>query len=74
MTRPRHSERVHLLPATHLLRYLPFHTGGSGLGPCNFFFENGLYPRPAVFRANDTIPLSKYELILRELGTQAFHP
>lgn len=41
----------------------------SGLGPCNFFFENGLYPRPTVFRANDTIPLSKYELILRELDT-----
>lgn len=36
-------------------------------GPCNFFFENGLYPRPAVFRASPDIPRSSYETILREL-------
>jgi len=41
----------------------------NGPGPCNFFFENGLYPRPTVFRASDAIPLSKYELILKELDT-----
>jgi hypothetical protein len=38
-------------------------------GPCNFFFENGLYPRPAVFRATPDIRLSPYENILRELDT-----
>jgi hypothetical protein len=36
-------------------------------GPCNFFFENGLYPRPGVFRASPDIRLSSYENILREL-------
>ena len=38
-------------------------------GPCNFFFENGLYPRPGVFRATPDIPLSSYETILRELDS-----
>jgi hypothetical protein len=38
-------------------------------GPCNFFFENGLYPRPAVFRATPDIRLSAYENILRELDS-----
>ena len=38
-------------------------------GPCNFFFENGLYPRPAVFRATSDIRLSPYEKILRELDS-----
>lgn len=38
-------------------------------GPCNFFFENGLYPRPAIFRATPDIPLSAYENILRELDS-----
>ena len=37
--------------------------------PCNFFFENGLYPRPAVFRATPDIRLSAYENILRELDS-----
>jgi hypothetical protein len=36
-------------------------------GPCNFFFENGLYPRPDVFRTAPDIPPSSYEKILREL-------
>ncbi|MFW2367856.1 MAG: hypothetical protein ACN4GW_15680, partial [Desulforhopalus sp.] len=36
-------------------------------GPCNFFFENGLYPRPGVFRSNPDIRQSSYENILREL-------
>lgn len=36
-------------------------------GPCNFFFENGLYPRPGVFRATPDIRISSYEDILREL-------
>lgn len=35
--------------------------------PCNFFFENGLYPRPEVFRETPDIRLSPYEKILREL-------
>jgi hypothetical protein len=38
-------------------------------GPCNFFFENGLYSRPAVYRATPDIRLSPYEKILRELDT-----
>jgi len=38
-------------------------------GPCNFFFENGLYPRPGVFRAFPNIGVSSYEKILRELDS-----
>ncbi len=38
-------------------------------GPCNYFFENGLYPRPAVFRATPDIRLSPYEKIFKELDT-----
>ena len=38
-------------------------------GPCNFFFENGLYPRPDVFRRTPDIRPSSYEKILRELDT-----
>lgn len=38
-------------------------------GPCNFFFENGLYLRPAVFRKTLDIPPSPYEEILRELDS-----
>lgn len=38
-------------------------------GPCNFFFENGLYPRPEVFRSTPDIRLSPYEIILRELDS-----
>lgn len=37
--------------------------------PCNFFFENGLYPRPDVFRRTPEIRLSPYEKILRELDS-----
>ncbi len=36
-------------------------------GPCNYFFENGLYPRPSVFRKTPDIPQSPYEKILQEL-------
>ncbi len=36
-------------------------------GPCNFFFENGLYPRPDDFRKTLDIRPSSYEKILREL-------
>ena len=35
--------------------------------PCNFFFENGLYPRPGVFPTTPDIGPSHYENILREL-------
>jgi hypothetical protein len=38
-------------------------------GPCNFFFANGLYPRPAVFRGNSNIRQSRYEKILQELDS-----
>jgi len=45
------------------------HRRENSPGPCNYFFENGLYPRQAVFRANEDIPHSRYELILQELDT-----
>ncbi len=38
-------------------------------GPCNYFFENGEYPRPSVQRPGWDIPLSKYENIFRELDS-----
>ena len=38
-------------------------------GPCNFFFENGLYPRKGVFRKTLDIPPSSYKRILRELDS-----
>ncbi|MEW6673149.1 MAG: hypothetical protein AB1427_15700 [Thermodesulfobacteriota bacterium] len=36
-------------------------------GPCNYFFENGDYPRPSVQRLGEDIPPSRYESIFREL-------
>ncbi len=38
-------------------------------GPCNFFFENGQYPRPDVFRSTPDIQLSPYEKIFKELDS-----
>ena len=38
-------------------------------GMANYFFEDGLYPRPAVFRASASIPLSPFETIFRELDS-----
>lgn len=38
-------------------------------GPCNYFFENGEYPRPPVGRRGENIPLSRYEDILAELDS-----
>ncbi len=38
-------------------------------GPCNFFFENGLYTRPDVYRATPDIRRSRYEIIFRELDS-----
>lgn len=38
-------------------------------GPCNYFFENGLYPRQVVFRGAPDIRLSYYEKIFRELDS-----
>lgn len=38
-------------------------------GPCNYFFENGEYPRPSVQRSGINIPLSRYENIFRELDS-----
>ncbi|SHO43767.1 hypothetical protein [Desulfopila aestuarii] len=37
--------------------------------PCNFFFENGLYPRPDAFRATQEIRHSSYEKIYMELDS-----
>lgn len=41
-------------------------------GPCNYFFENGEYPRPPVQRWGRAIPLSRYEDIFRELDSAFF--
>jgi len=41
----------------------------NGPGPCNYFFENTMYPRPVVFRATPGIRLSSYEKIFRELDS-----
>lgn len=38
-------------------------------GPCNYFFENGLYDRPTVFRAHPEIRKSHFEEILKELDS-----
>lgn len=38
-------------------------------GPCNYFFDNGLYPRPEVYRETSDIRLSPYETILCELDS-----
>lgn len=38
-------------------------------GPCNYFFENGLYTRPNVLRAAEDIRRSCYEDIFRELDS-----
>lgn len=46
----------------------PYRRKGA-CGPCNYFFENGEYPRPAVRRAHGSIPPSHYEEILKELDS-----
>jgi len=46
----------------------PYYRDNSS-SPCNFFFDNGLYTRPRVFRANQDIPLSPYEKIFKELDS-----
>ena len=38
-------------------------------GMANYFFEDGLYPRPRVFRAEGSIPPSPFETIFRELDS-----
>ena len=38
-------------------------------GACNYFFENGEYPRPPLQRAGENIPPSPYEDILTELDS-----
>ena len=46
----------------------PFRRRGAP-GVCNYFFEDGLYPRPAVRRKTETIPASRFEDILKELDS-----
>lgn len=46
----------------------PYHRDNCH-GPCNYFFENGLYPRLDVMRTTPDIRLSPYEKILRELDS-----
>ncbi|BBO93292.1 hypothetical protein [Desulfosarcina ovata] len=38
-------------------------------GAGNYFFEDGLYPRPDVWRADSAIPASPFEVILSELDS-----
>lgn len=38
-------------------------------GACNYFFENGQYPRPPVHRSDAGIRMSPYETILKELDS-----
>ena len=38
-------------------------------GVCNYFFEDGLYPRPAVNRRTKTIPASRFEELFQELDS-----
>lgn len=47
--------------------WLHRHTGAPG--PGNYFFEDGRYPRPGVWRENDAIPASPVETILAELDS-----
>jgi hypothetical protein len=46
----------------------PYRRSGAP-GPCNFFFDNGCYPRPPVYRATSRIRQSPYEIMLRELDS-----
>lgn len=46
----------------------PFRRSGAP-GVCNYFFEDGRNPRPAVSRAGEGIPASPFEPILRELDS-----
>lgn len=41
-------------------------------GPCNYFFENGEYPRPDVKRNDGSIPVSRYERLFKELESEFF--
>ncbi|MBR9985653.1 MAG: hypothetical protein KFF68_07075 [Desulfosarcina sp.] len=38
-------------------------------GVCNYFFEDGLYPHPAVNRRTKTIPASRFEELFQELDS-----
>ncbi|MBL0714742.1 MAG: hypothetical protein JJV98_13695 [Desulfosarcina sp.] len=42
------------------------HRRADARGPCNYFFDNGLYHRPAVERSDAAIPASPYDSIFRE--------
>ena len=46
----------------------PFRRQGAP-GVCNYFFEDGLYPRPAVKRKTATIPSSHFEEFFKELDS-----
>jgi hypothetical protein len=46
----------------------PYRRAGTP-GPCNYFFENGLYPRPEVTRTHAEIRKSPYELFFKELDS-----
>ena len=46
----------------------PFRRNGAP-GGTNYFFEDGCYLRPAVFRSGTAIPVSPFETIFRELDS-----
>ncbi|MDF1590381.1 MAG: hypothetical protein P1P89_02605 [Desulfobacterales bacterium] len=63
----KRSESVELLREfAGLKRGWPFRRKDAP-GPCNYFFENGEYPRPPVQRWGKNVPLSRYEEIFKEL-------
>jgi hypothetical protein len=51
-----------------LKRNWPYRRRGAP-GVCNYFFEDGLYPRPKVKRKSITIPASRFEGIFQELDS-----
>jgi hypothetical protein len=46
----------------------PFRRRGAP-GRCNYFFEDGLYPRPAVKRQTTPLPASRFEELFQELDS-----
>jgi len=59
---------AHLRHLATLKSDWPFRRRGAP-GAGNYFFEDGLYPRPSVRRADESIPPSPFEAIFRELDS-----
>ncbi len=57
-----------LTTLTTLKLHWPFRRRGAP-GVCNYFFEDGLYPRPPVKREATSIPTSRFEELFHELDS-----